>query len=274
MKQRYMVVDVEKCHDCNTCFMGCKDEFVDNDWTPYTAAQPKHGHRWMNILRKERGCDGRIDVAFLPMPCQHCEDAPCVEASDGAIFRREDGIVMIDMEKAKGKKQLVEACPYKAIYWNEEQAVPQKCTFCAHILDNEGWSMPRCVHNCPTGALTFHTIEPYEMSDMAKTEGLSAYMDELGTKPRVYYKNLYRYTKNFISAGVVHSGDCVEGAKVSLYNAAGKQCAMQKTNFFGEFKFDGLDDGEYTIEIELNGNIKKIDTMVNGNSPNLGFVDL
>lgn len=69
MKQNYLVIDIALCHDCNNCFMACKDEHVDNDWLPYTNAQPRHGHRWMNIHRTERGQYPRIDVAYLPMPC-------------------------------------------------------------------------------------------------------------------------------------------------------------------------------------------------------------
>ena len=55
MKQWYKVIDVALCHDCNNCFMADKDEFVGNDWPGYTAAQPRHGHRWVDILRRERG---------------------------------------------------------------------------------------------------------------------------------------------------------------------------------------------------------------------------
>ena len=102
MKQWYKVIDVAKCHDCNNCFMADKDEFVGNDWPGYTDAQPRHGHRWVDILRRERGQYARNDVAYLPVPCQHCENPPCVPASDGAFYKREDGIVLIDLEKAKG----------------------------------------------------------------------------------------------------------------------------------------------------------------------------
>ena len=53
MKQWYMVIDVRWCHDCNNCFMSCKDEHVGNDWPGYTAAQPRHGHRRQGIGRYE-----------------------------------------------------------------------------------------------------------------------------------------------------------------------------------------------------------------------------
>lgn len=177
MKQRYMVIDVRWCEDCNNCFMACKDEHVDNSWPGYTDAQPRHGHRWMNIQRRERGTYARNDFQYLPMPCQHCENAPCIEASNGAITRREDGIVMIDMEKAKGKKELVDSCPYGAIYWSEEVDKPQKCTMCAHLLDDASWApaKPRCAHSCPTEAIQYFYIEPAEMEKMVKEQGLEVY---------------------------------------------------------------------------------------------------
>ena len=85
MKQWYKVIDVARCHDCNNCFMADKDEFVGNDWPGYTHAQPRHGHRWVDILRRERGQYARNDVAYLPVPCQQCENPPCV---DGVGRRR------------------------------------------------------------------------------------------------------------------------------------------------------------------------------------------
>lgn len=68
MKQWYMVIDVRWCHDCNNCFMSCKDEHVGNDWPGYTAAQPRHGHRWMNIERRGAWKIFRNDYSYLPSP--------------------------------------------------------------------------------------------------------------------------------------------------------------------------------------------------------------
>ena len=275
MKQRYMVIDVAKCHDCNNCFMACKDEHVNNDWPGYTAQQPRHGHRWINIDRRERGQYPRIDVVYLPKTCQHCENAPCLEAGNGAVTRRPDGIVMIDMEKAKGNEALTQACPYGAINWNAELCVPQKCTMCAHLLDDGEWSpgVPRCVHTCPTGAMQFYTLEPADMEKMILSEDLSAYKAELGTKPHVLYKNLYKYTKNFITAGVLVNGDCFEGAAVILMRS-GNVAGRQKTNFFGEFKFDGLDNGVYTVEIDAAGNRSTFEVLIDEESRNLGFISI
>ena len=276
MKQTFMVIDVGLCHDCNNCFMACKDEHVDNNWPGYTAPQPRHGQRWINIERRERGVYARNDVAYLPMPCQHCQNAHCQQAVPEAVNIRPDGIVMIDMEKAKGSKELIDSCPFGAIYWNEEIGVGQKCTMCAHLIDDKSWTpgMPRCAHSCPTDAMKFYEMEPAEFAAFAKKEGLEGYRTaELKNDPRVLYKNLHKYTKNFVTAGVLVKGDCFEGATVALKSKAGV-VATQTTNFFGEFKFDGLEDGEYTVEIEGAGKKTSSSTVVKGDSKNLGFIEL
>jgi Fe-S-cluster-containing dehydrogenase component len=256
MKQHYMVIDVSLCHDCNNCFVACKDEHVGNQWLPYTDEQPRHGHQWMNIQRTERGQYPRIDVCYLPMPCQHCENAPCVKAHPECISRRNDGIVMIDAVKAKGNKDLVNSCPYGAIFWNEEANIAQKCTMCAHLLNgNEEIKMPRCVHSCPTGAITFYTENPAEMAQKIQKEGLEAYRTELGTKPHVYYKNLYRFVKAFIAGGILKDNECAEGVQVTLTGNGVN--SSQITDCFGDFKFDALSPGEYTLTV--NGReVKKV----------------
>ena len=182
------------------------------------------------------------------------------------IERREDGVVLIDPAKAKGKKEALESCPYGAIFWNDEEGIPQKCTMCAHLLDN-GWDMPRCVHSCPTGAMEFYTVESADMEKTIAAEGLKQYRTEQGTNPNVYYKNLHKFTKCFITGGVLKDGDCAEGVVVSLSGAAS---AEQKTNYFGEFKFDGLQPGTYTLSI----NGKEMQTISIEESLNVGDIDI
>ena len=270
MKQKYLVIDLKYCHDCNNCFIACKDEHVSNDWLPYTWEQPRHGHRWMNILSQERGQAPRMDVCFLPMPCQHCANAPCIKAYPGCISRRDDGIVLIDAEKAKGKKEIVESCPYGAMYWNEEKNVPQKCTMCAHLLDDGKWNpaIPRCSHSCPTLAIQYYEIEPEEMAALKEKEGLSHHRPELGCDGNVYYKNYHRFTKHFISGAVLKGKDAWENATVTLkYNG---DTAEQKTDYFGEFKFDGLDAGEYSLYVEG----KKMKDVAITESMNIGEITI
>ena len=95
MKSWHMVIDVARCHDCNDCFLADKDEFCGNEFPPTVASQPLHGHRWMDIKRKERGQFPIVQVAYLPLPCMHCDAAPCL-TPDGAVYKRDDGLVIID----------------------------------------------------------------------------------------------------------------------------------------------------------------------------------
>lgn len=254
MRGAFLITDVAKCEDCNDCFLACKDEHVGNDFPPYTVAQPLHGQRWMNIIRKERGQFPLIDVAYRPTPCMHCDEADCIKAATGeAIYRRDDGIVIIDPAKAKGQKAAVKSCPYGAIWWNEELDVPQKCTFCAHLLD-AGWKVPRCVQACPTGALKYLRIEDSEMRRIIESEKLEVLHPGFGTRPRVYYKNLYRFARCFIGGSVAAAvngvNDCVAGARVVLLKDSGN-AGETVTDAFGDFKFDNLEEnsGAYSVEI-------------------------
>jgi len=263
MKKFSFIIDVAMCENCNNCFLSCKDEHCGNEWPGYSASQPLHGQRWMNIARKERGTFPEIDVAYLPKPCMHCDDAPCIEAAqDNAVYKREDGIVVIDPLKARGQKKLVKSCPFGAIWWNEEVQLPQKCTFCAHLLD-KGWKQPRCVQSCPTGALAFLHVEDDELETIVQKENLECFgTSSSSARPRCFYKNLHRYTKCFI-AGSVASGnegesECVEGAIVKLLQG-GVLLSEQKSDDFGDFKFDRLPpkSGNYSIEIETTEGVKR-----------------
>ncbi|MCL2493489.1 MAG: oxidoreductase [Clostridiales bacterium] len=246
-KQNYLVIDVALCHDCNNCFVACKDEFVMNNWMPYTDEQPRHGPRWMNVERLERGQYPRIDVNFLPKPCQHCADPACMKKFPDLVTKREDGIVLIDTAKAKGQKGLVDACTYGAIWYNDEKDVPQKCIMCAHILDGKASAsicMPRCAHSCSTGAIQFYQEEPADFQKRIAAEGLKRYKDDESADGQVWYKNLYRFTKNFITGELLKDGECAEGVTVKLEGGAAQELV---TNYFGEFRFDALDPGTYKV---------------------------
>ena len=109
------------------------------------------------------------------------------------------------------------------------------------------------------------------MEKIIAEEGLVAFKEELNTKPHVLYKNLYQYTKNFIAGGITVDGDCFENATVTVENK-GSILQTAQTNFFGDFKFDGLEDGAYTINVDAAGNKKSINVTVDGESHNLGFI--
>jgi nitrate reductase beta subunit len=209
--------------------------------------------------------------------CNHCDDAPCIAKAGGVIGKRSDGIVLIDPDKAKGRKDLVEACPYGHIWWNEELEIPQAWPFDAHLLD-DGWQQTRGHQSCPTGAMRAISIEDADMARMVRDEGLEVLRPELGTKPRVYYRNLWRYSKCFVGGSVSTVGngviDCVEGAKVRLLKN-GRVVGETTTDNYGDFKFDRLDEnsGNYVVEISANGSTRTVDAQL-GASLNLGEIRL
>jgi len=249
MGKKVFLIDVTKCVACFNCFIACKDEFVDHPWLPYSEAQPDSGPSWMRVEEVERGQFPKVKVCYIPQPCMQCESPPCVKAAkNGAVYQREDAVVIIDPEKSKGQRQIVEACPYGSIYWNEELDIPQKCTFCAHLLD-EGWKQPRCVEVCPTEALRFGEREEFA-DEIDEAEQLHP---EYKRNPSVYYIGL---PKTFI-AGTVYcsdSGDCVEGAKVLLTPKSGGKTLTAMTNNYGDFDFDSLEGGlTCSLNIEAEG---------------------
>ena len=253
MSRYGMLIDITKCTGCYNCFLACKDEYCGNEYLPYSISQPMTGQFWMSILEKERGQFPRVKVAYTPQPCMQCDKPACLKsARNGAIYRRPDGIVIIDPIKSRGQTEIVKTCPYKVIFWNEEKQVPQKCTFCAHLLD-QGWKEPRCVEVCPTGAMVFGDLDDPQ-SDIAKliVSGESVVMHpEYNLHEKVSYIGLPR---KFIAGSVVwgDTDECAEGAEVSMTGAGFKQTL--KANNYGDFEFEGLDsDKEYSVKITAPG---------------------
>lgn len=274
-----LIVDVANCTNCNNCTLAVQDEHVGNSFAGYAAEMSKHGHRWIDIKRRERGQGTMTDVAYLPTMCQHCDDAPCIAAAKGdAIKKRADGIVVIDPEKSKGQRQIVDACPYGAIFWNDALEIPQHWFFDAHLLDT-GWTEPRCVDVCPTGALRSVKIDDAAMQKIAQDEALEPLRPELKTRPRVHYKNLWRYAQCFVAGTVATERDgivdCVEGARVVL-TQNGETVAAAVTDGYGDFKIDRLDpeSGVYAVTVSADGLGSEQREARLGESVNLGEIRL
>jgi tetrathionate reductase subunit B len=244
-----LVIDLTKCNGCYNCQIACKDEHVGNDWTPYAKPQPDTGQFWMKVDDMVRGTIPKVKITYLHSICQHCDEAPCIDAcKQKAIYKRDDGIVIIDPEKCKGRKDCLYACPYPGvIYFNELLQIAQKCTFCAHLLD-QGWKEPRCVDACPTGALQFG--EEDEMKDLiSKAEVLNP---ELNTGPRVYYIGL---PKSFVTGAVYDpkKDKCIRNAKTTLINSATGEIFTTETDYLGDFWFKDMEVGNFSLKIESEG---------------------
>ena len=263
-KKWNLIVDVARCDNCRNCFLATKDEHIGNDFPGYAASQPEKVHSWVDIVRHERGHYPIAEANFMPVMCNHCDDAPCMKvAKDGAIKKRADGIVIIDPEKSKGQKEIVDACPYGAVFWNEEKQIPQAWIFDAHLLD-EGWAKPRVEQSCPTSVFRALKVDDTEMQRIKEDEGLEVLKPELETKPRIYYKNLHLMNACYVGGSVVADIDdveeCAEGAVVIL-KQNGSEIARTTTDIFGEFKIDKLipQSGSYELQISSDsaGNLAK-----------------
>lgn len=278
MSKWNIIIDVERCTNCNNCFLTIKDEYCGNEFPDYSLPQPHHGHRWLDIKKRERGAGSLMDVAYLPVTCNQCDNAPCIEKSGGAIKKRSDGIVLIDPNLAKGKKEIVAACPYGHIWWNDEFEIPQKWSWDAHLLD-QGWKAPRPVSACGSYAFQAIKLSDEEMRQKAAAEKLEVLKPELGTKPRVWYKNLHRFTRDHIAGSIAYHlpdgrEECAEEAEVRLMQS-GQVLATVWTDYFGDFKFDYLipDSGLYQLKINWRDLNLKMETQL-GQSINLGALFL
>ncbi len=187
-----MVIDLGKCIGCDACTIACRDQFAGNSYLPYSASMNDTGEPWMDLKTLETGTFPNTKASYFPLPCMQCDNAPCqTAATGGAVFTRPDGIVLIDPAKSAGQTQLLQStsCPYGKIYWNQVSSLPQKCTFCAHKVDQG--IVPTCVAACPTNAISFGDLND-STSDVAKAvaAGAKTLHPEYGTKPKVYYLNM------------------------------------------------------------------------------------
>ena len=150
------IIDVERCNGCYSCFLACKDEWIGNDHGSYGAATVE-GMNLMRVKEIEYGTNDKVKVDYIPIPCQHCKNAPCVAKRPDAFYARPDGLVILDPAKS-ADKALLQACPYGCVQWNEAAGIAQKCNGCAHMLD-AGEKQTRCSEVCPNQALIFGDLD-------------------------------------------------------------------------------------------------------------------
>lgn len=253
-----IAINSARCMACYACFMACKDEHCGWD-TALSKAQPEMGQYWMNIVEWERGdSERRIKTATVPTPCSHCDDPSCMKAAkNGAVYKRPDGVVIIDPEKSVGQKQIVDACPVGAVYWNAELNIPQKCTMCAELMDDPDYpgKEPRCVEACPNQALVYGDLDDPD-SEINKVIAANrvTQLECLGDQgSSVVHLNI---PTAFLAGTVYYPEEeeevCI-GALVKLTCEDGTTCQMQ-TNWAGDWEFEDLPKNKrFDIDISFDG---------------------
>ncbi|WP_418142370.1 carboxypeptidase regulatory-like domain-containing protein [Adlercreutzia equolifaciens] len=238
MAKKAFIIDVGICNGCHNCQIACKDEHCDVAWAPYTAPQPDTGQFWCKVDQTVHGTVPKVNITYMPRI--GAQDEALVAYAPDVVYEREDGIVVIDPEKARGRKDLSEK--FEGVYWNEELQVPQGCAGCAHLLD-DGWEVPRCVDSCATGALRFVDVE--EAADELEA------CEKLSDGAHVYYKNL---PKRWVAGQVVDAleNEVVIGAKCIL-RRDGDVVAETTTDEFGDFWFRQVEPLEYKVVVEVEG---------------------
>ena len=157
MGKRYgMVINLKRCVGCHTCTVACKAEhgIKDGSWIKVLTVGG-------NSMDTPAGVYPDLSMYYLPKLCMHCEKARCIDTCpNGALCRREDGIVVVDIQQCDGCRLCIDACPYDAIFYDEEQESIGKCTFCFERVD-QGME-PFCVTCCGMRAMFFGDLNDPE----------------------------------------------------------------------------------------------------------------
>lgn len=172
-----MLIDLNTCIGCHACSVACKAEFD----VPLGAFRD-------TVKYVEAGSFPAVSRHFIPVLCNQCEDAPCLNACPtGAVVRMDGGEVMIDEGDCNLNRFCMAACPYGAIYVDDDKGAAQKCTFCHHRT--EAGRQPACVDACPTNCRIFGDLDDpeTEIAKKAATHETRVWKEDEGTGPRVLY---------------------------------------------------------------------------------------
>lgn len=185
-------IDQRTCIGCHACTVACKTEH------DIPVGQFR---TWVKYVDKGTFPNSTREMAVLR--CNHCTDAPCVKGCPTqALFIRDDGIVDFDNSQCIGCKMCMQACPYDAIYIDENTHTAAKCNFCAHRID-QGLE-PACVQVCPTESIWVGDLDDPSsgIRKLLSIEPVSVRAPEQNTKPNVYYVGADRSVLDPLAAPV------------------------------------------------------------------------
>jgi molybdopterin-containing oxidoreductase family iron-sulfur binding subunit len=229
-----MSIDLDSCIGCQACVVACQAEnnvpIVGKDQV--LAGRAMH---WLRVDRYYSGSADAPDTAFEPMPCMHCEQAPCeVVCPVHATVHDHEGLNLMVYNRCVGTRFCSNNCPYKVrrfnFYgyanqndrppesWNpqvtvRDRGVMEKCTYCIQRIRTtqidaakedrkigDGEVRTACQQSCPTQAIVFGDRNDRESAVAKRKASPIDYvlLDELNTRPRTSYTALIRNRNQMI----------------------------------------------------------------------------
>lgn len=203
MTRLAIAIDLHRCIGCATCAMACKMQNNVPDGMLWNRVLTNN----CNLYDGAEGTYPYLSRTYIPLACQHCDNAACLRACPtGATYKDDKGRVEIDYDKCIGCRMCMAACPYNArvFNWNEPsrstgfnygdknvpvrpKGVMEKCTLCKERTDKD--LEPMCVHCCPGDARIYGDLDDpdSEINKVIRENKAFVLLEDKGTQPKVHY---------------------------------------------------------------------------------------